>query len=248
MAIGYKKGLFRTVLGTAATIVALLLAYFLTPIVSQLIIEHTVVDDYVENKVYDIVKEQVRSKTEAALQKTAKENGLSLDTAVVSDSQLNEIMNSTIGKAQQVEMIDSLSFPSYIKTSLLDNNHSEVYEKLQVDNVYRYISKYVAYMVVNMCASVLTFLLVRLFLMIFTITMNTVLRTVPLVAGVDHIGGMLVGAVTAVIITWVFLILCGMIFGTGAENMITDSTILSAINEKNVLQSLITNITDILFK
>lgn len=243
MAIGYMKGLFRTLLGTVATIIALVLAYLLTPIVSQIIINYTVIDDYIENKTYTAIREQVKKQAEKKLQ----ESGVPEAEAKLNESQLEQIMNSALNKSQQVEAIRSLSLPGYIKTSLLDNNHDEIYEKLQVDNIYRYISKYIAYMIVNLLASILTFLLLRLLLIIFTITVNAAVRNIPLVAGVDHMGGMLLGMITSVILSWLFLLICSAIFGSGCDDMINESSFLTALNNKNLIINIVTDITDILF-
>lgn len=244
MAIGYIKGLFRSVLGTAATIVALILAYLLTPIVSRIIIEHTLIDDYVDNKVYDIIQEQVQKKAEEKL----KENGVPASQAKLNESQVDELMNTSLSKAQQIEVIRSLPVPGYIKTSLLDNNHDEIYEKLQVESIYRYISRHISYMVVNLASCILSFVLLRLILIIFTITLNMAVRNIPLVAGVNHLGGMLAGMITAVLLSWLFLLICSAVFGDACENMIASSGFLRYLNEKNLITGIITNITDILFR
>ncbi len=243
MVIGYMKGLFRSVLGTAATFIALFLAYFITPFVSQLIINHTVVDDYIDDRVYSVIQEQVKKRAEEKL----KESGIPEAQAKLNNSQLAELMNLSLTKAQEVEVIHSMALPDYIKTSLLDNNHDEIYAKLEVTSIYRYISRYIAYMAVNFIATVLTFVLLRLLLIIFTIMVNSAVRNIPLVAGVNRIGGMLAGMLTAVFVSWIFLLICSAVFGETCDAMIQENTILTALNDKNLLINIVTDITDILF-
>ncbi len=247
MCIGCYKGLVSTFLGALATIVAIFLAYLLTPFVSQLLISQTTIDDKIEMKVYSTIEAEVKEQIEKKQKELLKAAGEKVEGYSLPDSELSKYMSEQLSRSEQVELIDSLSVPSFIRTSLIENNHDEVYSKMKVGDIYSYISKYIAYACTNAIATVLTVVLIKLALTLIIFLISLSVNRIPIVSWVNRAGGLCLGIVTALIISWIVLILAAFLLGDTGRQMIDESAILTYINNKNVFNDFITNITDILF-
>ena len=251
MVIGYRRGIIRTVIGTAAIIIAFFLSYFLAPLASRIIIDNTKIDEYIDAKIYEKIENEVRERAEEAIRQELKNlYGDASFQMEIPEIQIDQAVNERLSKSQQIEVIGNLPLPDYVREALVDNNNSEIYNRLQVSDFYHYISKYIAYMAVNIISFIFLFVILRLVLMVFSILLNTI-GELPIISGVNHIGGLILGAVMALFVSWLVLIILSALSGinssTVVDNMIAESRMLTVLNEKNLVKNAITNITDILF-
>ncbi len=238
--IGYKHGLFRSVLKIVMLGVSLLLSYFFAPMVGNLIIRYTNVDDYFKTRIYTVIEENVRRRVKETL-----EGELGLD----SDEAVNEITNETMkvdpAKVQQIDIINNLDMPEFVKTALLDNNHDEARKSLGVNGFYEYISTYISYMIVNAMAFVVTFIFVMIIFAIVSIAMSAAIR-IPIVGGINRLGGMMFGFLQALLIIWFLFVLVAIFsdthLGVWFFNQIDDSKMLTFIYNKNLFMRVVTGL------
>ena len=196
--IGYLRGLVRTVLGLFATVIALVLAFALTPVVRDWLIKGTGLDEKIEERVYSMVVDDVKERT----QEQTRESG---GTGTVTDSQVREIMETNPSKNEQVELIRGIELPEFLTESLLDGNNAEGYRALGVDTVYRYIAKSAAVVAVRILAGILTFVVIRLLLIIATVLLGKLMKAIPIIGTVDKAAGAAVGVLLGLLVVWALM-------------------------------------------
>ncbi len=216
--IGYKRGLILSVIGTGATIIALVLSYALTPTISKFLQEKTGIDDYIEEKIYASVESKVS------------------ETVGATEKQLKETMKKNPGKQEQVSFIQELGIPDFLEKMLLESNHDDGYAELGVDNVYRYISKSLTQVAVNVIAGVLAFVLLRLILLFINIAIRSVIGVIPIVRVLDRLGGIVAGVALGVIIVWVLLFILSVTMNADRfTELVTANPLLNLLNDTNVI-------------
>ena len=242
--IGLKRGLFRAVIGTLATVIALVLCYLLTPYTSQFLIENTKIDDSIEEKIYKKFEENVEKGIRDEYRKLAGEE---IDSGIL-DTYTKEYMNKSIDKSEKVSLIKQINIPQFMSNALIANDNNETYEKMGVDNIYRYIARNVAYMGVNVIACIVTFVVIRILLIILTAVLNSIFGSIVLVKFVDKLGGFAAGIVFGVLISWLVMAAASLIMGNEFDKAVEGSQILTFINNKNMLMHIFTNVTDVIFR
>lgn len=242
MIVGYNRGLFKSVMRLVMTAVAVIVSYFVAPIVGGYIIQNTNIDEYFEQKVYISIETTVRNQIADKLKlDDTKKNKEAIDSA----TELAMKVEPT--KKQQVELIKNLNMPAFVKNALLDNNHSEFKKNFKIKSFYKYISTYVACMIVNAIAFIATFVMAMVILGIISIVLSIVV-SLPIVNGINKMGGMLFGGAEAILIVWLFFVVIAIFantqFGTGIYRQVEDSDILTAIYNKNIIMNIITDLSN----
>ena len=242
--IGLKKGLFRAVIGTLATVIALVLCYLLTPYTSQFLIQNTKIDDSIEEKVHKKFEVNIEKRIREEYRKTLERD---IDDETL-DSYKNEYMNQGTERSEKINIIKQINIPSFMSNALIANDNKDTYEKMGVDNIYRYISKSVSYMATNVLACIITFVVIRILLIILTAVLNSIFGSIKLLAFVDKLGGLAAGVILGVLIAWLVMAGASVIMGNDFDTAVEGSKVLTFINNKNVLLHVFTNVTDVIFK
>ncbi|MCM1272910.1 MAG: CvpA family protein [Clostridium sp.] len=244
MMIGYKHGLFRTIIKLVFTGLSLLLSYFLAPAVSNMIITHTSIDDYFNQKIYNVIENTVRENVEQTL-----DNSLSISDERAVDELTSIAMNTDPSKSYQIDIINEMDVPDFIKTALLDNNHGQARIDFGVNTFYEYVSVYVSYMIVNALAFTVTFVLIMLLFGIINLVLALAVR-LPIVNGINRFGGLLFGVLEALLIVWILFVAIAIFsdtqVGVWAYRQIENSKILTLIYDKNIFMNVITDLSKIL--
>lgn len=243
MIIGYRRGLVKSVVKIVMAGLSLVLAYLLTPFVGGFLIEHTNIDDYFRNKIY--------GKIEAAVEEKVKEEFFSQaddDNSAVMDELVNMAMNTELTKNQQIDMICRMNVPDFVKDALIENNHDEMRENMGVNGFYDYVSVYLAHMITNAIAFAVTFMALGIiFLAIYSIMLIVV--ELPIISGINRLGGLVTGALEALLIVWLLFTVAIVFSGTetsmNVNAQIEESTLLTFINSRNVFISAISNLIKI---
>ena len=101
--LGYKRGLFRSVFKLLLAGISLVLAYFITPIVSNIIINNTGMDDAIADRVYEVIEDVARQQVLAKMQDTVGN---------ISDELVDELTELALAvepsRSQQVDMIQKM--------------------------------------------------------------------------------------------------------------------------------------------
>lgn len=244
MIIGYKHGLFRTVIKLVFTGVSLLLAYFLAPAVSNIIIANTSIDDYFYQKIYNAIESTVRKNVEQTL-----DDSLSISSEKAVDELTSIAMKTNPSKSRQIDIINEMDVPNFIKTALLDNNHGQARIDFGVNTFYEYISIYISYMIVNALAFTITFSLIMLLFGIINLILALAVQ-IPIVNGINRFGGLMFGVIEALLIVWILFVSIAIFsdtqVGVWAYEQIESSKILTFIYDKNVFMNVITNLSKII--
>ena len=198
--IGYFRGLVRMVLGLFATLIALVLAFVLTPVVTDWMVKGTKLDEKFEEKIYSMVADDVKERAQEKA--TTREGSLT-----VTDNDVKIIMEKNPSKNEQVELIRGLELPEFMTEMLLDGNNAEGYMKRGVDTVYHYIAKTAATFFVRVLAGVITFIGIRLLLIIVQVLVGRLLKALPIVGAVDKTVGAVVGVIIGLLIVWTMMFL-----------------------------------------
>lgn len=155
-----------------------------------------------------------------------------------------ETMLDDMSQIEQTKLIQSLPIPEFLQNLMLTYNNKEGYKALSVSGFGAYLSAFVANVVLNIVSFLLTLLIVWIIVRIILAGIH-VLAHMPVIRAVDRFGGLLIGLVQGLMITWIIYLIISMFSGTeiGAQlvNMIDDSSILKPIYEGNLFMKSIVN-------
>ena len=168
--------------------------------------------------IFDIVRDNVKEK-------------LGLDT----------VMKETTQRAQ-ADLINSLSLPDMMKTSLLENNNNEIYNMLGVNGVSDYISGYLANIIIN--AAIMLIIMMIFWTVIPMICKSLIsLAELPIIKTADKTFGTIFGFFQAMFIIWIVMaVIFVMNMGGGCEDAIKeieDSYVAVMFYESNIIKDIV---------
>jgi hypothetical protein len=214
---GYKRGLFRSVVVSGATILTIVLSNFATPYVSRMIQEYTNIDEKIE-------------------------------AYIASSLEIDEMQESA-SKYEEMMQIDNLSIPDALKMAVINNNNDATYNQMNITGFYAYIVHYLSYVAIN-CLSFLTVQVILSVALFFILRVTQMLTEIPILHGIDKVGGCTLGMVQALAILWCVFIFISLIgstpLGIKANEQISSSILLNFLYEHNWLMNTVTNITNII--
>ena len=209
---GYRRGFVKTLVSMAFIFVAIILVQFVTPYISSFLKEHT--------PVYDYVKEQC---AQAFVQ---GENGE------------EEYEQEEASRLEQTQIIEELPLPDALKKELLQNNNKAGYERLSVETFTDYIAGYMADLIMNLITYVVSLLVVWILLRIAAMALD-IISHIPILHGMNHIFGFLIGLVQGVFLVWIVFLVITMCSSTEMGRqllaMIYESPILDGLYNANIL-------------
>lgn len=144
--------------------------------------------------------------------------------------------------AAQNEAIKKLPLPDRITKHIADNNNKETYEKLGVDSFQPFVTKFLTDLVISAAVYVILFLvlLIALHLLIYLLDIVSML---PVVNGLNHLAGALLGLIYAIVILWFFFILVSAFptvkFFADCQKMILENNLLGTMYNNNLLMRLL---------
>ena len=244
--LGYIRGFAKIILKLAAFLLAILLANLLAPMVGDFIVDNTEVDDYIKQQVSTRLEAEAERTIRAQLDEQFKGYGVEVTTEMVKE--VADQAKDNLSRSDEIELLTQLNIPEFAKTALIENNNDMMKKQMGVDNFYDYVASYVARVCVNAIAYGITWLMVGLVLaLIFFIISLTV--KLPVISTVDKFGGMVLGAIAAVVVLWAFYaiaeVLSGAPLADSINKEIADSSILSTFNSVNIFTSILGKMTSI---
>lgn len=238
--VGFWRGFVKSVFKILLTGLSLLLAYLLSPIISNILINNTTIDNTIRNKIYVSIEEAVEEKIKEEISESLGEVEDSMTEKLV-----DEVLEVEPNRNQQIDFIQNMELPEFLKKALIDNNHTEMKQEIGVSNFYDYISTYLSRMIINAIAFFLTFIILNILFTLTLFLMNMVVK-LPGLNMVNRLGGAVFGFAEALLIVWLIFVLIDMIVGTklGGELMaqINQSKMLTLINDKNLIAQLVENL------
>ena len=153
-------------------------------------------------------------------------------------------------RVEQTEKIEELNLPKSIKEGLIENNNYDIYEALEATGFYDYVSSYLTKMVINAIAFIITFLGTGIIIRILFKVLDFITE-IPILREINTIGGLLLGAIEALIGIWLFFLIITILgstsFGMTMYGYINDSILLTYLYNNNILLLVITNMSKVLF-
>ena len=104
--------------------------------------------------------------------------------------------------AVQRAYIEDLPLPEQVKSLLIENNNSEVYEILGVDRFADYLASYIVEIIVSAVSYLAVFLAVYILLHILLKWLDLVAR-LPVISGLNQIAGAALGLAQALLLIWI---------------------------------------------
>ena len=154
---------------------------------------------------------------------------------------LNEAYDQEV-KTDQVQMIDDMELPENIKEMLLENNNSEAYDLLEVTGFYDYVGAYLANMIINAMAYLLTFVVVWTALRAVLLALDIVTK-LPMLHGLNQLAGGILGLVVSVVLVWIIFlmvtILCNGELGRAFFRLISENQFLLFLYNQNVIMKIV---------
>lgn len=145
-------------------------------------------------------------------------------------------------KTDQVMIIEDLELPENIKEMLLENNHAESYDLLEVSGFHEYVGAYLAKLIINALAYLLSFVIVWTVLRVILIALDVV-TMLPLLHGLNQLAGGVLGLVYGVVLVWIaFLlvtILCNGDLGRAFFGLISENPFLLFLYNQNVIMKIV---------
>lgn len=159
-------------------------------------------------------------------------------------------MGEEATRGAQVEIISELPLSESMKSTILDNNNSEMYSALNATGIYDYIAKSVAVVILN----AIVFLILVVVCRVFFATLGKAvdgLTKLPILRSIDKIGGGILGAMRGLIMIWIFFLLLSITSTTAfSQEMITaisQFSLLKLLYEHNLLLDIVGDLTKVLF-
>lgn len=150
----------------------------------------------------------------------------------------------------EVDYIESLSIPSLLKETLIENKTPDVYSALAVNSFKEYISNFISVILINIGTFLVICLLVKILLHIISASLN-IIGNLPVIGGINRISGLIAGIVQGIIVVWIGFIVITLFanneLGYQLLTLISESSILSNIYNNNILLILITDMSQILY-
>ena len=116
---------------------------------------------------------------------------------------------------RQQEIIESLGLPEMITDTLLKNNNAEEYKELNVNSFIDYIVEYPVNIVMNGLSFLITYVIVTILLRVLVFVLDIFTR-LPVVHGLNKLGGALIGGAKYVIFIWIGMLVVTMLCNTEA--------------------------------
>ena len=140
--------------------------------------------------------------------------------------------------AAQRMAIEQMSLPQTLKDILLENNNSEIYQMLVVQEFTEYISTYLADILINVLSTIVLFVVI--FIVIhFLIKWLDLVSRLPIISGLNHIAGAVVGLAEGLLLLWTAGFVLSLCSATPAGQMleaqIYQSTWLTFLYRYNII-------------
>lgn len=151
-------------------------------------------------------------------------------------------------KSVQMEKLDEMNIPESVKELIIENSNKTTYAEAGVNGFFDFAAQYLTNMVMKGIAYVLTFFVIMLFLSI-GIALSNIATGIPIVNGINKLGGTLFGMAQAFLAVWIFFVLITMMsafdWGSFLMKSVESSSLLTWIYEKDIFLKIIVDILKI---
>lgn len=215
---GHYKGFIHMAVAIVSLILSLVAVRVLMPEVTAYLQEKT--------PIYEMLQEQIKEKLSLEFEDSDTEEGNSMEML----------------SAAQKSMIEELPLPSTLKKSLLENNNSEIYQRLGVEQFGDYVTKYISTFLLQIVAYVLTLILIFIVVR-FVLGLVNIIARLPVLNGMNQLAGAVLGGAEGLLIVWLAFLIITIFSGTetgmGIISQIEGNSFLRFLYENNLLQAVV---------
>lgn len=227
---GISQGLLRIVVSLIATIATIALVTALVPMACDFVEEKTSIGASVGNVITSAIMPQ--------------------ESKLIDDGQTEESENeeseegekTELSQEDQINIVEGSSFPVLLKHNLLENNNSEIYDRLGVSTFYDYVGAYVGGLIVKIIVFLLVYAILRVFIRIL-MNMIDFISELPVLHGINRFTGGVVGLGIGLIAVWMFFMVITIIYATAFGQMcfkqIEGNQILTILYQKDIILQLL---------
>lgn len=138
--------------------------------------------------------------------------------------------------------IEKMNLPESVKEILLENNNSEIYHMLGVNQFTEYISAYLADMLISAVVSAVLFMIVFILVHLAVRWLDIIAR-LPIIHGLNHMAGAAVGFAYGFLLLWLSLFLLKLFSATPMGGMLMEqvnhSSWLTFLYQYNIISILL---------
>lgn len=180
------------------------------------------IEEYVENYLKPYLAPYTNGKTDSLDLKLS-------EGATVLDS---------LGRIEQTKLIQSLPIPDFLQNLMLTYNNKEGYSRLKVTGFGGYLSAFVANVALNILSFLITLIIVWVIVRLILAALHLASR-MYVIRTVDRIGGLAVGLIQGLLITWIIFLIISILSGTQIGSllmkMIDSNALLKPVYDGNLL-------------
>ncbi len=158
------------------------------------------------------------------------------------DSSMKALASLT--KNEQTRLIQNLPVPAFLKRLILTYNNSQGYTRLGAENFGDYLARFIASVILNIIAFLVTLAVVHLIVWGLLSTVDLAAHF-PLLRTVNHIGGLAVGLIQGLFVVWMIFLVISLLSGTQIGivmmEMIDESVLLRPMYQSNLFMKIVTS-------
>lgn len=246
MIIGFVRGFVKSVLKLIFMGLAVVISYFVAPIVGDLIIEHTKIDDKIQKNVQAKVEKIVEDKIKREMSQSLGVEIESIDKNLLEQVK-TQTLTGALTKKDQIKFIQGMELPEHLEKGLLENNTKDIKQEYGVDSFYEYVVCYITRMVVKAMAFVISFVI---FGILFSLLYSLILAVaqLPILHGINKLGGVIVGFGEALLIVWIIFVIAFNApenkFCSKMVSQVNENSALTFIQNHNIVSDIANNIKE----
>ncbi|NDL68057.1 CvpA family protein [Anaerotalea alkaliphila] len=141
---------------------------------------------------------------------------------------MDPAVQNMISPEDQIMFLQGMPLPPYLRTLLIRNNNTEVYQLFQVDSLESYITSMLANLIIGALAFVATFFLVWLLIGMLGASLDLASR-LPLVKQANGLLGIFAGVVFGGILTYILTYLLDAVTMMGTFPQLRESMVESMV-------------------
>ena len=141
------------------------------------------------------------------------------------------------GEEDESSLVDRFVLPESVKKALGQNNDAQIYNDTAAETFSEYVAEYLATMIVNGISFLLSYLVAAVLIRMISCGLDDMAR-LPVLNGINHVAGAIVGIVKGSIVVWIALLVLTLFYNTlvGKEclAMVERDPILSVLYETDL--------------
>ncbi len=214
---GHRRGLVKIILSMSVIIVSMILTNILVDPASAFLRENT--------NIYETINDSVTQSVDARLEQELEEYGLPVDISDISQMQQSlGIEDIDISQLPDIDVsidIDSLALPDEMKDMLEDYSLDELTENLDIGSYNKKLSGYITDIVFEATVFGVIYVVVW-FVLNIIIKVSDIVTKLPIIHGLNKIGGAIFGFAVGLLYVWIAFALIGISSATDIGSQLMD--------------------------